>query len=641
MMPKTFAAMSGFENNTFEPSLWAQSLNGDSKKAEGVLQDLASVFFPGGLPTASEFANRPGASDDIPAVETRYRILVEQIPAIVFLAFLGQGGSEAYISPQVETLLGYTQEEWLRDPVRWFQHIHPDDRLRWSVEGADMFLTGNPLRSVYRVLARDGHVVWFHCEVRMVRQEDGRPWFIHGVAFDITELKTAEAELKKAHDDLEIRVRDRTAELQRTNTELQAEIAERKRVEKERAQLLAREREAREAAETASRLKDEFLASVSHELRTPLTAILGWAEMLRSGSLDASSANRAVLNIQRNAKAQAHLINDLLDASRIVAGKLQLNTQPVELISVVESAVDAVRPSVEAKQLRLKMVLEPWVSPFSGDPDRLKQIVWNLLANAIKFTPAEGQIEVRLERAGEKALITVSDTGQGISPEFLPHVFDRFRQADGSTKRIYGGLGMGLAIVKHLVELHGGAVNAFSHGLGRGAEFTVILPLSTGRQESQPLGNLVTKEIKVAQPAAGSLVGVRLLVVDDEMDAREVLGAMLRQAGAEVRAAATVIEAVGLLRWWWPDVLISDIGMPEEDGYSLLRRVRALPPEQGGLIPAIALTAYAGGQDRQRALESGFQWHLAKPVEPVTLISTIARFIHQRTDDDLDSILEL
>jgi len=645
MTPKAFAATTGsdggFDGGMYEQSLWAQTLNKGVTEAEGVLQNLAGVFFPGGLPTTLDFTTHLNAPDDIPAVDTRYRILVEQIPAIVFLAFLGQGGSEAYISPQVETLLGYTQEEWLKDPVRWFQHIHPEDRMRWSVEGAEMFLTGNPLRSVYRVLARDGHVVWFHCEVRMVRREDGRPWFIHGVAFDVTDLKTAEADLKQAHSELEVRVQDRTSELQRANTELQAEIAERKRIEQERAQLLAREREAREAAEAASRLKDEFLASVSHELRTPLTAILGWAEMLRSGTLDAAVAGRAVLNIQRNAKAQAHLINDLLDASRIVAGKLQLNSQPVELINVVESAVDAVRPSVEAKQLRLKMVLEPWVSSFSGDPDRLKQVVWNLLSNAIKFTPPEGLIEVKLERAGEKALITVTDNGQGISPEFLPYVFDRFRQADGTTKRIYGGLGLGLAIVKHLVELHGGAVNAFSHGIGRGSEFTIILPLLPAGTQQHFVGEAMTKEIQVAQASTGSLAGMRLLVVDDEMDAREVLGTMLRQAGAEVRAAASAIEAIGLLRWWRPDVLVSDIGMPEEDGYALLRRVRALPPEQGGLTPAIALTAYAGGQDRQRAIEAGFQAHLAKPIEPSTLVNTISHFIHQRTDDDLDSILEL
>jgi signal transduction histidine kinase/CheY-like chemotaxis protein len=459
------------------------------------------------------------------------------------------------------------------------------------------------------------------------------------VAFDITDLKSAENELRQAHDELEARVRQRTAELQRANAELQAEIVERARIEQERIQLLAREREARAAAETSSRLKDEFLASVSHELRTPLTAILGWAEMLRSGTLDSAVAQRALLNIERNAKTQAHLVNDLLDASRIVAGKLELNLQPVELISVVESAVDTVRPAVEAKKIRLKMVLEPWVSPFSGDPDRLKQVVWNLLSNAIKFTPLEGRIEVRLERVEDKALITVSDTGQGISPEFLPYVFDRFRQADGSTKRAHGGLGLGLAIVKHLVALHGGAVHAFSNGAGKGADFMVTLPLAITRQE--PLQITSEWAPPVSHTYYGPLSGMRLLVVDDEVDTREVLSAMLRQSGAEVRAADSTASALAVLRSWRPDVLISDIGMPVEDGYALLHRLRSLPPEQGGAIPAVALTAYADGQDRQRALEAGFQAHLPKPVESSLLIQAISGFANRRGDEDLDSILEL
>jgi len=539
-----------------------------------------------------------GVAENALEAETRYRILIEQIPAVVFLAFLDHGVNETYISPQIETLLGYSPKEWPNDPARWYRRIHPEDRKRWSVEGAEMLLTGKPLRSVYRMLAHDDRVVWFQCEARMARRPDGRPWFIHGVAFDVTELRM--------------------------------EIAEHKLIERERAGLLAREQEARAAAETASRLKDEFLASVSHELRAPLTAILGWAEMLRSGTLDAAVADRALLSIERNAQAQARLVDDLLDASRIIAGKLRLNLLPVELVSVVESAVDMARPAVEAKQLRLKLALEPWVGPFTGDPDRLKQIVWNLLSNAIKFTPAGGSIEVRLERLGDKALITVSDTGHGISPEFLPYVFDRFIQSDGSINRIYGGLGLGLAIVKHLVESHGGTVNAFSPGKDKGAEFTVILPLAIPRNEPQmtnaPAAPTTPIDIQ-PPPRSGPLAGVRLLLVDDNADARDVLGAILRQGGAEVLVTASAAEAMGLLRQWRPDILISDIGMPEEDGYSLIRRVRSLPPGQGGLVSAIALTAYAGGQDRRRALEAGYQAHLAKPVESSALVSMVASFI--------------
>lgn len=641
---KLAATAAGADSMLRELLVEAQASNIGVAEAEGVLRGLASVFFPEGELSKPKRGAKQDTADTALAAEARYQILIEQIPAVVFMAFLDplfkRGFSQAYISPQIETLLGYSPKEWLNDPVRWYQRIHPEDRKRWSVEGAEMFLTGKPLRSVYRVLAQDGRVVWFQCEVRMVRRLNGRPWFIHGVAFDVTDLKSAEAELQQAHGELEVRVSERTAELQQANSELQTEIAERKRIEQERAALLAREQEARAAAETASRLKDEFLASVSHELRTPLTAILGWAEMLRSGTLDAAVASRALVNIERNAKAQAHLINDLLDASRIVAGKLQLNPLPIELINVVESAVDTVRPAVEAKQLRLKMVLEPWVSPFSGDPDRLKQIVWNLLSNAIKFTPTGGNIEVRLERLGDKALITVMDTGQGISPEFLPFVFDRFMQADGSTKRTYGGLGLGLAIVKHLVELHGGIVNAFSPGKDQGSEFSVILPLAIARQEMQ-MPSAPTATIVTQPPRHGRLNGIRALLVDDEADARDVFGAILRQNGAEVRAAASAVEAIGLLRWWRPDILISDIGMPEEDGYSLIRRVRLLPPDQGGLVPAIALTAYAGGQDRQRALSAGYQAHMAKPIEASALVSLVANSINQRINDDLDSILEL
>ncbi|MEK7832873.1 MAG: ATP-binding protein, partial [Acidobacteriota bacterium] len=401
---------------------------------------------------------------------------------------------------------------------------------------------------------------------------------------------------------------------------------ERKRIEDERGVLLEREHEARMAAEVASRLKDDFLAMISHELRAPLTAILGWAQMLRSGSLDRTSAERALTTIERNAKSQAHLVGDLLDASRIATGNLSLEVKPVELMSVVDAAVDAVRPSVEAKSLRMQIVMEPWVGPFVGDHERLKQVVWNLLSNAIKFTPAGGLIEVRLERLENKALLIVSDTGQGIDPEFLPHIFDRFRQADSSTKRQQGGLGLGLAIVKHIVELHGGAIYAYSRGDGQGSDFMITLPLAAKEAESKE-GSLWPESLPETQVRLGNLRGVKVLVVDDEHDTREVLSVMLARYGTEVRAAGSVREALEVLSGWKPDMVVSDIGMPDEDGYVMIRKLRALSAEEGGELPAIALTAFASPADREKALAAGFQRHLAKPVEPVELAKIVARVL--------------
>jgi PAS domain S-box-containing protein len=395
----------------------------------------------------------------------------------------------------------------------------------------------------------------------------------------------------------------------------------------ERARLLGREREARKAAEEANRLKDDFLTVVSHELRAPLTSVLGWTEMLQTGGLDLNAARRALRTIERNVKTQVHLVNDLLDASRIASRKMQLEVRSLDLRAIVETTVDAVRPLVEEKRLRLQMILEPWVGPFIGDPERLKQIVWNLLTNAIKFTPAGGLIEARLERLEEKALLIVSDTGQGIKPEFLPHLFERFRQADSTTSRAQSGLGLGLAIVKHLVELHQGAIYAYSAGEGRGTDMMVTLPLAAADQI--PVGSAwhpaCRPDRQPADPRQTALRGLHVLVVDDERDTREVLGVMLTRYGAEVRVAGAAAEALDVLSDWRPDVLVSDIAMPGEDGYALIRRLRALPAERGGSIPAIALTSFAGSQDRSRALSNGFQLHLAKPVEPAELARMVAR----------------
>jgi PAS domain S-box-containing protein len=403
---------------------------------------------------------------------------------------------------------------------------------------------------------------------------------------------------------------------------------ERRKAEEARAALLENEQQARRVAEEASQLKDDFLAMISHELRAPLTAILGWAQMLRSGTLDRTAAERALLTIERNAKSQAHLVGDLLDASRIATGKLRLDKKSIELMPLIESAIDAIRPSVEAKSLRLQIVMEPWVGPFEGDPERMKQVVWNLLSNAVKFTPPGGLIEVRLEKMENKALLIVSDTGQGIEQEFLPYVFDRFRQADSSTKRQHGGLGLGLAIVKSLVEMHGGAIYAYSEGKGQGCDFMVTLPLTVPNADETAKELWLAKDETRELRGSGSLRGVRVLVVDDERDTREILAVMLGRFGAEVRTAGSTAEGMVIMQdWstWQPDLLVSDIGMPGEDGYVLISKIRALAAEVGGQIPAIALTAFASSQDRQKALSSGFQMHVAKPVEPVELARVVAR----------------
>jgi PAS domain S-box-containing protein len=404
------------------------------------------------------------------------------------------------------------------------------------------------------------------------------------------------------------------------------------RAEEERARLLAREQVLRVEAEQANRLKDEFLATISHELRTPLNAILGWASMLRDGKLDDELATRALEIIERNGKSQAKIIEDLLDISRIITGKLRLNVQPVELSSVIDAALDVVRPAAAAKEIRLQARLDPQAGPVSGDPERLQQVVWNLLSNAVKFTPKDGHVRVSLERQNSHVTLTVSDNGKGIDAEFLPFVFDRFRQADAGFTRAHGGLGLGLAIVRHLVELHGGNVYAASEGDGQGATFTINLPLMNVRpprpsaQMPAPDESATTSRAPIDCPP---LTGLRLLIVEDDTDSRVLLKTMLEHCDAEVCAADSVARALGLLEEWKPDLLISDIEMPGEDGYSLIRKIRSRSKAGDRRLPAIALTAHASAEDRVRALTAGFDAHVAKPVELtelVTVIVSLARF---------------
>ena len=412
------------------------------------------------------------------------------------------------------------------------------------------------------------------------------------------------------------------------------DITDRKRAEEAREESLKGEQAARAEAEAANRAKDEFLATVSHELRTPLNAILGWSQMLRTSKLNEATAARALETVERNAKAQAQLVEDILDVSRIITGKLRLDARPVDLPPVIESAIDSVRPAIDAKGLRLETALDPQAGPVSGDPARLQQIVWNLLSNAVKFTEKGGRVQVRLERANSHAAITVSDTGCGIRTDFLPHVFDRFRQADGTSTRPHGGLGLGLAIVRHMVEMHGGAVEAFSPGEGLGATFTVKLPLMTAHKDIRPAERerpAGPTGARFEQPSI--LGGLRLLVVDDERDTRDLLVLILAGFGAEVKTCGSSPEAIRLLAEWTPDVVVSDIEMPGEDGYAFIRQVRSLDSARARNTPAVALTAYARAEDRMRALAAGFQMHVAKPVEPAELAVVIAS-VAERTRNE-------
>jgi len=411
------------------------------------------------------------------------------------------------------------------------------------------------------------------------------------------------------------------ADLQRHAAVLEQEIAERRRAESERAEMLARAQAAQAEAEEANRLKDEFLATVSHELRAPLNAMLGWVTLAREGRLDEVSKERALETVERNARTQKKLVDDLLDVSSIITSNLSLDLEQIDLPSVIESAVDSVRPAAEAKGLSLRTYLDPIADMFRLDRNRFQQVIWNLVHNAVKFTPTGGAVKVRLRYLNRQAEIEVIDTGIGIAPEFLPFVFDRFRQADGSITRMHGGLGLGLAIVRSLVEMHGGTVDVESAGQGQGATFRVMLPLPPPDKHSSHSPPAPATNHNLAMPdSAPKLSGLRALVVDDEADQRELLAAVLSMKEAEVRTAGGIVEAMRVVTAWRPEIVITDIAMPDGGGYELIRRMRS----EGIKTPVIAITSYAGDEDRLRALAAGFQMHLPKPVELYELVMSIA-----------------
>jgi signal transduction histidine kinase len=440
------------------------------------------------------------------------------------------------------------------------------------------------------------------------------------------ERKHVQEVLEHAKADLERRVEERTAELREINAQLQSEIAERTLAQQQAAALLQSEQAARVLVESANRSKDEFLAVLSHELRTPLNAILGWAEILRGGDSSAAEVQEGVEIIERNARAQARLVEDVLEVSRIICGKVRLTLAEVDLATIIDAAVTSARPAAAARGVHLRRTGTDAPIPISGDPDRLQQVVSNLLSNAIKFTPGGGSVEVATGRQEQAAVVRVQDTGIGIREDFLPLVFDRFQQSDASSTRNHSGLGLGLSITRHLVELHGGSIDAASDGEGQGAVFTVALPLSTSTaglplRSAPGMAECLASCPDRADLAA--LVGVRVLLVDDEADSRGVVARLLSRAGVEVTEAASAGEATQILAAWEPDLLISDIAMPGEDGYSLLRRLRASPQERLRELPALAFTAFARPEDAQQATQAGFTRHLAKPVAPAALFAAV------------------
>jgi PAS domain S-box-containing protein len=504
------------------------------------------------------------------------RELVEGAPIVLWEAALD--GRFTYVSRRAERLLGYPLERWLT--AGFLQGLVPaDDYHRMLDALASVAASGREEEVDFRATAQEGRTLYLHARMSAVRgRESG---VVRGTLSDVTEAR---------------------------------------RADEEKSRLLQRAEKATAEAQAADRAKDEFVAMLSHELRAPLGSILIWTQLLRTGGLDEASMARALGMIERSTETLERFISDLLDVSRIIAGKFSIETRPVDLASVVEAAVEAAQPAAAAKSIRITSAVDRSLPACAGDAPRLQQVVGNLLANAIKFTE-EGVVHVTLDREEGRARIQVRDTGTGIPADFLPNVFDRFKQADSTSSRAHRGLGLGLAIVRHLVELHGGAVSAESPGVGQGSTFTVRLPLCDGAPLRAVPPPAPTSDVWVLNQAA--LRGVRVLLVDDEEDARESVRVLLERSGAEVAAVGSAADALARIQSLRPHVLLSDIAMPEEDGYRLIRRVRDLPAHRGGRTPAAALTAYASREDRRNALLAGYQEHIPKPPDPAKLIQLI------------------
>lgn len=546
------------------------------------------------------------AQDQLEQEQQRYRDLFEFAPDGYLVT--DQDGVILEANRAATKLLGVENRFLVNKPLLIFVAKKPKS-FREQIDLLSRSDSPDAIRLEVRLQTRDGEAFDAALTVAPGRRRPGGRLTLRWMLRDITERKQADEDIRELNAELEERVRRRTAELEKANAL--------------KDDLLVREQKARAEAEAANRVKDEFLAICSHELRAPLSAIQGWAEMLSRGGLDHAATERAFETILRNVRAQTKIVGDLLDASRVIAGKLQLQPSAVDLVPVIEAAMEVVRPDAKAKGVALDSRLDSGKGLVFGDASRLQQIVWNLLTNAVKFTPAGGSVTVRLQREDGRAKIVVQDTGIGIKPEFLPYVFELFRQADSSTTRSFGGLGLGLAIVSHLAKSHGGGVRVESEGEGKGAIFTISLPLM---QESAKATEPTDAEAKLPAEDAGavSLEGLRVLLVDDDRDSRRMLKTALSAYGAELRASSSSSEALETLKMWRPDVIVSDIGMPDEDGYHLIHKVREFPAEGGGTIPALALTGYASPEDEKRSLEAGYQVHMSKPVEIAKLVAAVA-----------------
>jgi PAS domain S-box-containing protein len=570
----------------YEEECWQLRKDGSRFWASGVIAPLRDERgqLSGFAKITRDMTERRMSEEALRASEERYRLLTDLSPDGVVIA--EAGGTIHLANPATVRMLGAAAERMAGRNL--FEFVAPEFQSQWRNYVQGLMASDEAAKQIYITL----------------RSVDGRsvPVELSAVHFGWKGQPFAQIVI---HD-----------------------LSGRKQAEEERERLLLREKAARLEAEAANRMKDEFLATVSHELRTPLTAIMGWVCMLTGHLLPESQTQHALQVIEQSAKSQARLVDDTLDVSRIIAGQFKIDLQPVEINRVFCAAIDIIRPTADAKGIALQAFIDDQGSIVRGDASRLQQVIWNLLSNAVKFTNEAGRVEARLTRFQSEVEISVTDTGIGIDPQFMPYLFERFRQADSTSTRRYGGLGLGLAIVRHVVEMHGGAVSASSAGKGLGSTFKVTFPVASAAQPQQPEGGPPPKSRtpggRAPREERHSLMGVRVLVVEDDPDTLDMLKFVLAGSGAEVITAPSTSEALETLEHWRPDALVSDLAMPDQDGYELIQQVRSRGPEKGGNIPAVALSAYSRAEDRKHALAAGFQVHVPKPVEPAQLIAVVA-----------------